>query len=77
MKKLIAFILSLCLIFSLSGCQAVKDKIDEILGFAPAKKEEEPVQTPEKEETASQEKTEPKKEDKNEENKAPEQPQLF
>jgi len=32
MKKLIAFILSLCLIFSLSGCQAVKDKIDEILG---------------------------------------------
>ncbi|MBR2865968.1 MAG: ATP-dependent zinc metalloprotease FtsH [Elusimicrobiaceae bacterium] len=52
-------------------------EIDEILGFAPAKKEEEPVQTPDKEETASQEKTEPKKEDKNEENKAPEQPQLF
>ncbi|MBR3898761.1 MAG: ATP-dependent zinc metalloprotease FtsH, partial [Elusimicrobiaceae bacterium] len=52
-------------------------EIDEILGFAPAKKEEEPVQTSEKEETASQEKTEPKKEDKNEENKAPEQPQLF
>ena len=51
-------------------------EIDEILGFAPVKKEE-PTQTPEKEEAVSHEQTEPKKEDKKEERKAPEQPQLF
>ncbi len=32
MKKIIAFLLSFCLLFAISGCEAIKEKVDELLG---------------------------------------------